>query len=468
MARSVLIIDDEAAIRQSLSGALKDENYEVMTAGSGEEGLGLVLNGSFDAVLLDVWMPGIDGMETLRRIKASSPDQLVIIMSGHGTVETAVKATKLGAYDFIEKPLSLEKLLVTLRNAFQFQELNKENKILRSEVYKAPLMIGSSPKMLNLKDQISTVAPLSSWVLITGENGTGKELVARAIHASSRRRDQPFVAVNCAAIPEELIESELFGHEKGAFTGATQMKRGKFDQANGGTLFLDEIADMSLKTQAKILRILQEQKFERVGGNSTIEVDVRVVAATNKNLVESIKNNLFREDLYYRLNVIPIVVPPLRARKEDIPALLKHYFEVCAVEQGRHEPKKISGDALQILCDYAWPGNVRELKNLVERLSILCRAETVMPIDLPAEILDAVANSPVSADPAAADSSGSFAMDDSASLKEAKSQFEREFIMRKLKENDWNVSRTAQVLGIERAHLHRKIKALKISEAKEG
>lgn len=468
MPRSVLIIDDEAAIRQSLSGALKDESYEVMTASSGEEGLGYTRNGSYDAILLDVWMPGIDGLETLKRIKASSPEQVVIVMSGHGNVETAVKATKLGAYDFIEKPLSLEKLLVTLRNAFQLQELKGENKILRSEVYKAPQMIGNAGKMLALKEQVATVAPLSSWVLITGENGTGKELVAREIHSNSRRKDLPFVAVNCAAIPEELIESELFGHEKGAFTGATQMKRGKFDQANGGTLFLDEIGDMSLKTQAKVLRILQEQKFERVGGNQTIDVDVRVIAATNKNLVESIKNNLFREDLYYRLAVIPIVVPALRQRAEDIAALLKHYFEVFAVEQGR-EPKSVSADALQILKHYAWPGNVRELKNLVERLSIMCRSDTVMPSDLPAEILDAVANAPMPAESAGAEGvPSSFALTDSAGLKEAKNQFEREFIIRKLKENDWNISRTAQVLGIERAHLHRKIKNLKISDAKES
>lgn len=468
MPRNVLIIDDEAAIRQSLSGALKDENYEVMTASSGEEGLGYTMNGSFDAVLLDVWMPGIDGLETLKRIKASSPEQVVIVMSGHGNVETAVKATKLGAYDFIEKPLSLEKLLVTLRNAFQFQELKGENKILRSEVFKAPKMIGAAPKMTALKEQLATVSPLSSWVLITGENGTGKELVAREIHSNSKRKDMPFVAVNCAAIPEELIESELFGHEKGAFTGATQMKRGKFDQANGGTLFLDEIGDMSLKTQAKVLRILQEQKFERVGGHQTIEVDVRVVAATNKNLVESIKQNLFREDLYYRLNVIPILVPPLRQRTDDIGPLLRHYFEVFASEQGR-EPKKVSEDALQILRHYAWPGNVRELKNLVERLSIMCRADTVTPPDLPAEILDAVANNPSPVDAAAQDGgAGLFQLTDSAGLKEAKNQFEREFIIRKLRENDWNISRTAQVLGIERAHLHRKIKNLKISEAKES
>jgi two-component system nitrogen regulation response regulator NtrX len=469
MARSVLIIDDEASIRASLSGALKDESYEVMTAGSGEEGLGYIANGSFDAVLLDVWMPGIDGMETLKRIKAQFPDQLVIIMSGHGTVETAVKATKLGAYDFVEKPLSLEKLLVTLRNAFQFQELNTENKELRSEAMKVPAMIGASPKMTQLKEQISTISPLNSWVLITGENGTGKELVARAIHLGSRRKDQPFVAVNCAAIPEELIESELFGHERGAFTGATNQKKGKFDQANGGTLFLDEIGDMSLKTQAKVLRILQEQKFERVGGVQTIEVDVRVVAATNKNLLESIKHNQFREDLYYRLAVIPIVVPPLRDRSDDVPALLKFYFEIFAREQGR-EPKRISEDAAQMLRHYPWPGNVRELRNLVERLSIMTRASTVSTEDLPAEILEAVAHAPASGQPVQGMGSEgqAFALAPSTGLKEAKSQFEREFIVRKLKENDWNISRTAQMLGIERAHLHRKIKAFKISEAKEG
>lgn len=463
MARNVLIIDDEASIRSSLSGVLKDESYEVMTAGSGEEGLGYVKNGSYDAVLLDVWMPGIDGLETLKRIRAIAPDQLVIIMSGHGTVETAVKATKLGAYDFVEKPLSLDKLLITLRNAFQFSELNKENKILRSEVFKTPQMIGNSARMKALKEQIDTIAPLSSWVLITGENGTGKELVARAIHSGSKRKDLPFVAVNCAAIPEDLIESELFGHEKGSFTGATQMKRGKFDQANGGTLFLDEIADMSLKTQAKVLRILQEQKFERVGGNQTIEVDVRVVAATNKNLLEAIKNNQFREDLYYRLAVIPIQVPPLRQRVDDVAPLLKHYFETFAREQGR-EPKQISEDALQMLKHYSWPGNVRELRNLVERLSIMCRAETVTTQDLPVEILEAVAKAPVISEEAG----DLVPMDLSAGLKEAKNQFEREFIVRKLKENDWNVSKTAQMLGIERAHLHRKIKAFKISEAKEG
>jgi len=467
MARKVLIIDDEGSIRTSLSGALQDESYEVMTAGSGEEGLGYCINGNFDAVLLDVWMPGIDGLETLKRIKDSDPDQIVIIMSGHGNVETAVKATKLGAYDFVEKPLSLERLLVTLRNAFQFRELNQENLRLKSEVTKSTSMVGSSPKMSKLKEQIDTVAPLNSWILITGENGTGKELVARSVHFGSKRRENPFVAVNCAAIPEELIESELFGHERGAFTGATQMKRGKFDIANGGTLFLDEIGDMSLKTQAKVLRILQEQKFERVGGNHTIEVDVRVVAATNKNLQESIKENKFREDLYYRLAVIPLVVPPLRERADDIPALLKYYLDIFAKEQGR-EPKKFSEDTAQMLKHYPWPGNVRELKNLVERLSIMTKSDSISPEDLPAEILEAVAHDPASSLQAANEKGSLESKDDlGGGLKEAKNQFEKDFIVRKLKENDWNISRTANALGIERAHLHRKIKAFKITEAKE-
>ena len=464
MARRVLIIDDEASIRTTLSGALSDESYEVMTAGSGEEGLGLLANNNYDAVLLDVWMPGIDGLETLKRIKAGNPEQAVIIMSGHGNVETAVKATKLGAYDFIEKPLSLEKLLVTLRNAFQFQELDTENKILRAEIVRSPNMVGNTDKVLQLKEQIATVAPLNTSVLVTGENGTGKELVARAIHAGGKRKDGAFIAVNCAAIPEELIESELFGHERGAFTGAIARKKGKFDLADGGTLFLDEIGDMSMKTQAKVLRILQEQCFERVGGQQTIRVDVRVIAATNKNLVEAIKNNQFREDLYYRLNVVPIVVPPLRERSGDIPTLLRFYFDYFARELGR-DPKQISEDALQLLRHYSWPGNVRELRNLVERLSIMIRRNEIVPDDLPAEILDSVATN---AELPSIVYGGGIVFDESAGLKEAKHLFEREFIVRKLKENDWNISKTALMLGIERAHLHRKIKAFKISEAKES
>ncbi|MCO5144405.1 MAG: sigma-54 dependent transcriptional regulator [Oligoflexia bacterium] len=466
MARKILIIDDEASIRASLSGALKDESFEVMTAGSGEEGLGIAENGNFDLVLLDIWMPGIDGLETLKRLKSVLSDLPVIIMSGHGTVETAVKATKLGAFDFVEKPLSLERLLVTIRNALQFKALDNENKILKSASQKSVEMIGESEKIKNLKKQVSTVSPLNSWVLITGENGTGKELVARSIHEGSKLRGQPFVAVNCAAIPEELIESELFGYEKGAFTGANQMKKGKFDQANNGTLFLDEIADMSLKTQAKVLRILQEQKFERVGGNQTIEVEVRVIAATNKNLVEAIKNNEFREDLYYRLNVIPIVVPPLRDRVGDLGPLFDYFFKAFSKEQGR-PAKKISQDALDLLKHYYWPGNVRELRNLVERLSILSVNDEIDVEDIPLEILESINSNPYTQSDSER-TNPAILFSGATELKEAKSQFEKEFILKKLIENDWNISKTAQVLGIERAHLHRKIKAFKISEEKEG
>lgn len=456
MGRSVLIIDDEASIRSSLSGALEDESFSVAAAGTGEEGLGLIQNNNYDAVLLDVWMPGIDGIETLKRIKKIKPGQLVIVMSGHGTIETAVKATKEDAFDFIEKPLSLEKLLITLRNGFALSQLNEENQILRKQVMPVNQVIGKSSEIMNLREQIETVAPMNSWVLITGENGTGKELVARMVHAYSNISDKPFVAVNCAAIPENLIESELFGHEKGAFTGATEMRRGKFDQANGGTLFLDEIGDMSLPTQAKILRILQEQKFERVGGNQTIEVDVRVIAATNKDLVHEIRENRFREDLYYRLNVIPLVVPPLRERKDDIRELVKFYLNYFADELGR-EPKSLSEDAMVSLEYYSWPGNVRELKNTIERLTIMVKNPEISVKDLPLEVIKEtkdIARPVVKADQT----------DTTISLKEAKHEFEKDFIIRKLEENDWNISKTAQCLGIERTNLHRKIKSYNILE----
>ena len=452
MARNVLIIDDEASIRSSLSGALKDESYEVMTAGSGEEGLGYVANGSYDAVLLDVWMPGIDGIETLKRIRAVSPDQLVIVMSGHGTVETAVKATKLGAYDFIEKPLSLDKLLITLRNAFQFNELNKENRILRSEVSKAPPMIGSSTKLLALKEQIDTIAPLASWVLITGENGTGKELVARAVHAGSKRKDLPFVAVNCAAIPEELIESELFGHEKGSFTGATNMKRGKFDQAHGGTLFLDEIADMSLKTQAKVLRVLQEQVMERVGGTQRIKVDVRVLAATNKDLPGEIRAGRFREDLYFRLKVIPIFVPALRDRQQDIPLLAEHFMAVLAAEYGRR-PKRLAPEAAARLQQYGWPGNVRELRNVIERVIIMVGDDTITAQDLAFLGRDG-------ADGAGVPAPGPGPL---RPLSEARDDFEKDYILQTLAAQGGNMSRTAEVLGVERSNLYKKLRAFGIT-----
>lgn len=459
MSRKILVVDDEEAILQSLSGALRDDNFDVTTAASGEAGLEALQSSEYDVVLLDIWLPGMDGLEVLQRLKAAQPNLSVIMMSGHGTIETAVKATKLGAYDFVEKPLSLDKLLVLIKNAIAFNELNLENQRLKSAVGSEQVMIGTSPRMRELKEQIATVAPLNSWVLITGENGTGKELVARAIHDNSPRQAKPFIEVNCAAIPEDLIESELFGHEKGAFTGATQMKRGKFDLAHEGTLFLDEIADMSLKTQAKILRILQEQRFERVGGSQTNKVDVRVIAATNKDLTQEIQANRFREDLFYRLNVIPIRVPPLRDRRDDIPALCKHYFGLYAKKFAR-KMKRLSPDALEALSRYRWPGNVRELKNIVERLSIMTRSDTIDVDDLPTEVRTALVSDTV--DSAAISFLHVDEAGEGTKLKTAKNNFEREFIIEKLKENDWNVSKTAQSLGIERTHLHRKMKLFKI------
>lgn len=468
MARSILVIDDEAAIRSSIVGALTDEGYRVSAVSDGISALEHLSRELPDVILLDVWMTGPngerqqEGLDILSRIKGQYPDAIVVIMSGHGTIETAVKATKLGAYDFIEKPLSLEKLLVTLQNAFQLRDLSRENQSLRSQVARSKVMVGESSAMQQLKQAIRRVAPTNSWVLITGENGTGKELVAHSIHALSARYDKPFIEVNCAAIPEELIESELFGHEKGSFTGATQLKRGKFDLANGGTLFLDEIGDMSLKTQAKILRILQEQRFERVGGAQTIEVDVRVIAATNKDLQAEIRQNTFREDLYYRLNVVPFHVPSLRDRCEDIHPIVDHYLREFAGLAG--EPKQLSLDALKLFEGYSWPGNVRELKNTIERLVIFCDSRvvtaeqvlSVMPHLAKPGYANASANA-ISSPQTAASSAGLL-------LKDAKTEFEREFILRKLRENEWNVSKTAQVLGIERSHLHRKIKAYGIEE----
>ncbi len=449
--KHVLIVDDEASIRQSLEGILEDEGFRTSFAATGEECLNVIQAEDPDLVLLDIWMPGIDGLETLKAIKQKRPDQLVVMMSGHGTIETAVKATRLGAYDFIEKPLSLEKVLLSIQNGLKIGDLVAENTALRQKINKEYQMIGASPAVERLKQQIKVAAPSSGWVLITGENGTGKELVARAIHNQSNRNDKPFIEVNCAAIPEELIESELFGHEKGAFTGATAARKGKFDLANTGTLFLDEIGDMSLKTQAKILRILQERKFERVGGSRTIEVDVRVIAATNKNLREEIELGNFREDLYFRLNVLPFVVPPLRSRKEDIPRLCKHFLHYFCGKESR-EIKTISSEAMQALVQYRWPGNIRELKNLIERLVIMTPDLEITLEDIPHEILK-VHNT--------AESSSSAEMVDEMpdSYRDAKEMFEKQFLLEKLRKNNWNVSRTAEEIGLERSNLHRKIKA---------
>jgi two-component system nitrogen regulation response regulator NtrX len=471
MARTVLIIDDEASIRQSLTGALKDEGYRVNVAASGKEGLESLRSDRPDAVLLDIWMPEMDGLECLKQIKATWSDQIVIMMSGHGTIDTAVRATKLGAFDFIEKPLSLERLLVLLQNVSGVQDLARENQALRKQVQKGRTLVGESPGMRHIQSLIRRVAPTTGSVLITGENGTGKELVAQSIHSLSPRYNKPFVEINCAAIPEELIESELFGHERGAFTGATQLRRGKFDLAHGGTLFLDEIADMSLKTQAKILRILQEQKFERVGGSQTIQVDVRIVAATNKDLKTEIQRGNFREDLFYRLNVVPFQIPALRERKEDIAVLARHFLKEFTASHGR-SPRVLSPEGLDVLAAYPWPGNVRELKNLIERVVILTsEAEEGLPITaalllthLKDEMLSVRFednNSSTTETPVAA-SGGAGAKN----LRDARQEFEKDFIVKTLRENDYNVSKCAQILGVERSHLHRKIKSFGI-ETKE-
>jgi two-component system nitrogen regulation response regulator NtrX len=442
-------VDDEKSIRESLDGILQDEGFRTISAETGEEALAMLGAENPDLILLDIWLPGMDGLETLHRMRENNPEQLVIMMSGHGTIETAVKATKLGAYDFIEKPLSLEKVLISIENALKVSRLVEENRTLKASMAKEYEMVGTSPAIQNLKEQITIAAPTSGWVLITGENGTGKELVARAIHHYSKRNDKPFVEVNCAAIPEELIESELFGHEKGAFTGATTQRKGKFDQANEGTLFLDEIGDMSLKTQAKILRILQERKFERVGGNRTIEVDVRVIAATNKDLEKQIREGLFRQDLYYRLNVLPFHVPPLRERREDIPLMAKHFLAFFCSKESR-ETKTLEQDALEAMAAYNWPGNVRELKNIVERLVIMTPHRSISLADLPQGIQQAEPRS---------HEGKAYIPDSGVSLKQAREDFEKEFILQKLQENDGNISRTAEAIDMERSNLHRKIKS---------
>jgi two-component system nitrogen regulation response regulator NtrX len=446
---SVLIVDDEPSILQSLGGLLSDEGFEVMTAYNGYEALKIVDAESPDLVLLDIWMPGMDGMETLREIKKENPFIQVIMITGHGNIDTAVKATKLGAYDFIEKPLSIDRVILAINNALNFRRLEEENRYLRKKTLEKHSIDGTGPSIEVLKQQIAAAAPTDTWILITGENGTGKELVARTIHQLSPRAQQPMIDVNCAAIPEDLIESELFGHEKGAFTGVTSKKRGKFELADRGTLFLDEIGDMSLKTQAKILRVLQEQKFQRVGGSRTLSVNVRVIAASNQDLEKQIEAQNFREDLFYRLNVFPISVPPLRERTEDIPILVDVFLKESA-RQNRKKKKTMAPDALAALARYPWPGNVRELKNLVERLDIIVAEPVIEQEDLPATYLPKNEGD-------AASGEAFFAAD---GLKEARKRFEKAFIERKLAENDHNVSKTAEQIGVERSYLHRKIKKL--------
>ncbi len=453
----IFIIDDEEDIRLSLRGILEDEGFEVLDAESGEHGLAAI-NSSVDLVLLDIWLPGMDGLDVLARLQEKFPDMPVIMISGHGNIQTAVQAIKIGAFDFIEKPLSLEKILITLQKALEFSGLKRENRNLRLNIKSSQVqsISGQSRKINDLRQVIDQLAPTEAWVLITGENGTGKEIVARSIHMKSRRAEQALVAVNCAAIPEELIESELFGHEKGSFTGASGSKQGKFELADRGTLFLDEIGDMSLKTQAKILRILQEQSFERVGGHKTINVNVRVIAATNKNLPEEIKKGAFREDLYYRLNVFPLALPPLRERKGDIPVLLQEFIHQLSVEHN-FKPLSFAEETIRTLKAYPWPGNVRELKNFVERLYILYQGREVTPQMLPREILTVENQSSFSQGylPDTEDIPEDF--------KAARSRFEAWFLGCKLKEFDGNISRLAEAIGLERSYLYRKLKNYEIS-----
>jgi two-component system nitrogen regulation response regulator NtrX len=461
MNETILIIDDEEDIRFSLRGILEDEGYQVVDASDGELGLKVFGETEPSLVFLDIWLPGKDGLSVLETMQSQAGDVPVVMISGHGTIETAVDAIKKGAFDFIEKPLSLEKVVVTAKKALEFRNLKEENRDLRSRIRERHVheITGSSEPVIRLKEMIAQVAPTDAWVLITGENGTGKEIVARSIHARSPRASRAIVAVNCAAIPEELIESELFGHEKGSFTGADKSKKGKFELADRGTLFLDEIGDMSLKTQAKILRILQEQCFERVGGSKTIRVDVRVVAATNKDLAAEIKEGRFREDLYYRLRVFPLEVPPLRERQGDIVLILNEFMEAMVREHG-FRPIQFADDALAVLQGYSWPGNVRELKNFVERIFILYQGQIVTAAMLPGEYRQSLSRAQGSV------GKGLDASEDAplpADFKTARNEFEIRYLKQKLAECNGNITRLAETIGLERSYLYRKLKAYKIS-----
>jgi two-component system nitrogen regulation response regulator NtrX len=444
----VLIVDDEVGIRQSLAGVLEDEGYNTCAVETGEACLQLLAEHQFDVVLLDVWLPGIDGLEVLERIGAQENPPEIVMISGHGNIETAVRATKLGAFDFLEKPLSADRTLIVVKNAAEARKLRSENYDLKRQVFSAGEIVGDSIPLKALRQQIALMAPTNGRVLIFGESGTGKELVARAIHAQSLRRDEMFVEVNCAAILEDMIESELFGHCKGAFPGATAEKAGKFQKADGGSLFLDEVGDMSLKTQSKVLRTLDEGRFVPVGREESVKVDARVIAATNKDLEDEITRGNFREDLFYRLNVIPFFVPPLRERKEDIPVLARHFLHEFSAAYSRRD-KEIGDDAIEVLARYSWPGNVRELRNVIERLTIM--NPTVHKIErkhLPPLVYREVSRRSI----------GEF-----SSLHQARAAYERDYILKKLDENHGNISRTADALGLERSHMYRKMKALGIA-----
>jgi two-component system nitrogen regulation response regulator NtrX len=447
---AILVVDDEKGVQTSLQGVLEDVGFETEGVSTGEDCLALIGRREFAVVLLDIWLPGMDGIQVLEQIRKAAPLTSVIMISGHASIETAVRATKLGAFDFVEKPLSLEKTLLVVKNALHQHQLEAENRLLREQIQRQYVMIGDSVPMQALRQQIEFAAPTNGRVLIYGENGTGKELVAHLLHIRSQRQDFPFIEMNCAAIPEELIESELFGHVKGSFTGASEDKEGKFAQADGGTLFLDEVGDMSPKTQAKVLRVLEEQRFTPVGGNASMKVDVRVIASTNKILEREIELGSFREDLYYRLNVIPFQIPPLRERREDIPILTRYFLDYFAQKYGR-KPPTLTPKAAEVLEAYPWPGNVRELRNIMERFIIMYPHRRIDVFDLPESILRRTIMTESEVE------SG-----DPPSLHIAREKFERGFILQKLAEYKGNVSRTAQALSIERSNLYRKMRQLGI------
>lgn len=449
---NILIVDDEKNIRRSVEMILQNDDYTIFLAENGKEAVNVVREKKMDLIFLDLLMPDMNGIEVLKQVKEYDPDIIVVMMSGHGTIENAVEAVKLGAYDFIEKPLTKEKVLITAKNALERVSLRDENRSLKSVIAKQFEMVGESSAIKDVKAQIQKIASTNVRVLVLGESGTGKELVARAVHELSPRKNKPFIKVNCAAIPEELIESELFGAVKGAYTGSVADRDGKFSQAHTGTIFLDEIGDMSLKVQAKVLRALQEGEFEKVGGTKTIRADVRVVAATNKDLKAEVQKGTFREDLYFRLNVVPIMMPPLRQRKTDIPLLVQHFIKQCC-EESALKKKSFSDSAIHLMTDYDWPGNIRELRNVVERMMILGAGDVVQSEELPISV-------------SKSEVTYSKNVSGNKSLKDLKEEVERSHIMTVMEKNNWNVTRAAQELDIERTNLHKKLKYYNITSDK--
>jgi two-component system nitrogen regulation response regulator NtrX len=469
----ILVIDDEAAIRDSLRMILEYEHYEFSGAGSGPDGIAQVRRDPPDMVVLDIKMPGTNGLETLAEIRKIDESLPVAMISGHGTITDAMQATRLGAFDFIEKPFTSERVLVTVQKGLELRSLRRENRELKLAMEAKYEIVGNSPSLRKVLEAVQRAAPTNATVMLLGESGVGKELVARTVHRNSPRAGQRFIQVNCAAIPEELIESELFGHEKGSFTGATEKQIGKFEQADRGTIFLDEVGDMSAKTQAKVLRVLQEQEVERLGSARTIKVDVRVIAATNKNLEEAIQHGEFREDLFFRLNVIPILVPPLRERRDDIPLLVQHFAKLTS-EEHNLKPKRFDPRAMEALQRYRWRGNIRELRNTIERLMIMAPGDLVRAEDLPAEVRGDGGPRPAAPEPAAVAGQGSrpetptVQTPPPGTLREFKEAAERAFLVEKLRDNNWNISKTAEALDTPRSNLYKKLEQYGIKQEMDG